>query len=177
MKRARLLIFAFALVLVISAGILSGCAKQHTHSFNEWHTVKEATCTEEGLEEQECACGEKNSRPVAAKGHKYGNGVCLDCGAAMPASSDLKYSLSSDGTYYTVTGIGTCTDTDINIPATYNGKPVTGIDTFAFDGCTGLTSITFKGTKEQWNAVKKGTDWNTNTGKCTIHCTDGDITK
>ncbi len=31
----------------------------------------------------------------------------------------LEYTLSSDGTYYSVTGIGTCTDTDVVIPESY----------------------------------------------------------
>ena len=51
------------------------------------------------------------------------------------------------------------------------------IDTMAFDVCIALSDIDFKGTKAQWNAITKGTSWNTNTGNYTIHCTDGDIPK
>lgn len=54
---------------------------------------------------------------------------------------------------------------------------VTSIGYSAFQGCSGLTSITFNGTKAQWNAITKGTDWNHATGNYTIHCTDGDIPK
>lgn len=43
---------------------------------------------------------------------------------------------------YSVTGIGTCTDTDIVIPKTYKGRPVTGIKYRAFANCTSLTSVT-----------------------------------
>lgn len=42
-------------------------------------------------------------------------------------SEGLAYKLSSDGTYYDCTGIGTCKDTEVNIPETYKGLPVTGI--------------------------------------------------
>ena len=35
-------------------------------------------------------------------------------------------------------------------------------------GCTGLTEIIFHGTEEEWNAIQKGTDWNTYTGNYTL---------
>ena len=50
--------------------------------------------------------------------------------------------MNYDGESYSVTGIGTCTDTDIVIPSTYEGKPVTDIGSEAFYNCTGLTSVT-----------------------------------
>ena len=53
----------------------------------------------------------------------------------------LEYEESEDGTYYIVTGIGACEDTDIIIPSTHNGKPVKEIGDFAFDFCRGLTSV------------------------------------
>ena len=57
-------------------------------------------------------------------------------------SEGLDYYLSEDGNSYIVFGIGTCTDTDIIIPSTYNGKPVTSIGNSAFKGCSSLISIT-----------------------------------
>jgi hypothetical protein len=57
-------------------------------------------------------------------------------------SQGLDYTLSDDGTYYSVTGIGTCEDTDIIIPKEYKGLPVTGIYDYAFEGCSSLTSVT-----------------------------------
>jgi putative transposon-encoded protein len=56
-------------------------------------------------------------------------------------SVGLQYTLSDDGTYYSVTGIGTCTDTDIIIPKEYNGLPVKKIGNDAFIDCFSLTSI------------------------------------
>lgn len=54
---------------------------------------------------------------------------------------------------------------------------VTFIGGEAFNNCGSLTSITYKGTIAQWNNISKESDWNSNTGKYTIHCTDGDISK
>lgn len=57
-------------------------------------------------------------------------------------SEGLEYALNKDGESYSVTGLGTCTDTDIVIASEYNGKPVTSIGDNAFYNCTSLKSIT-----------------------------------
>lgn len=57
-------------------------------------------------------------------------------------SEGLTYTLSEDGTQYAVTGIGTCTDTKIVIPNTYNNLPVTSIGSHAFYHSNNFTSIT-----------------------------------
>ena len=54
----------------------------------------------------------------------------------------LSYELNGDGNGYTVSGIGTATDTDIVIPSEYNGLPVTSTWGYAFTWCTSLTSVT-----------------------------------
>ena len=113
---------------------------EHVHSFGEWMTAKEATCTEAGTREATCACGEKKTETIPATGHNFINKVCDKCGIKL--SEGLKYYLCSDGQSYTVGGIGTCTDTDIVIPSTYEGKPVTSIGDRAFYTCAGLISIT-----------------------------------
>lgn len=44
-------------------------------------------------------------------------------------------------------------------------------------GCTALMDIFFGGTKAEWSAISKESEWNNNTGEYTIHCTDGDLAK
>ena len=54
---------------------------------------------------------------------------------------------------------------------------VSTIENYSINGCTNLTSIVYNGTKSQWNAIDKGSNWNTSTGNYTVYCTDGNITK
>lgn len=46
-----------------------------------------------------------------------------------------------------------------------------------FGGCRSIKTITFRGTKAQWEAIEKGDEWNYGTVGYTVHCTDGDIVK
>lgn len=54
---------------------------------------------------------------------------------------------------------------------------VNRIGSYAFANCTSLTSITYAGTMEKWNAITKGEGWDSNTGDYTITCSDGTIAK
>lgn len=60
----------------------------------------------------------------------------------------LAYELSEDGTYYTCTGIGTATDTDIIIPDYYEGLPVKYLAVNAFGRDVNVTSIILPRTLE-----------------------------
>lgn len=72
--------------------------------------------------------------------------TCTVCGAAveetieMLYSQGLAYTSNGDGTCY-VSGLGTCTDTEIVIPATHNGMSVVSINEYAFIDCSNLTSV------------------------------------
>ena len=95
--------------------------------------------------------------------------------ALFGGTEGLQYSLSSDGTYYSVSGY-TGTLTDVVVGKRYNNKPVTaisreafknntnivsiklsntinGIGDYAFDGCTGLTSIYYTGDVASWCGI------------------------
>lgn len=107
-----------------------------------------ATCTENGLTEgSHCAtCGEIFvAQEIIPAKHKYTDKVCVNCGQAQPVSEGLLYERNDDGVSFTVVGIGSCTDTDILIPDTYKGYPVTGING-AFLECSNLTSISIPDT-------------------------------
>ncbi len=65
--------------------------------------------------------------------------VVIWSGVILPTEG-LAYTLSTDGTYYSCSGLGTATDTDIVIASEYNGKPVAKIANNAFGG-TSITSV------------------------------------
>ena len=97
-------------------------------------TGGEATCQTAAV----CAtCGEAYG---SIGTHKSLNGECKYCKIPM-TSEGLSYVLLDDGTYE-VAGIGTCTDTVLVIPDTYEGKAVTSIRYRAFHNCNSLTSVT-----------------------------------
>ena len=73
--------------------------------------------------------------------HNYNDdNICSDCGSNY-VSEGLEFKLSDDGSYYSVTGIGSCEDTDIVIPSTYNSLPVSSIGEGAFEDCDDLIGV------------------------------------
>jgi len=45
----------------------------------------------------------------------------------------------------------------------------------AFSGCTSLSTLTYLGSKADWKAISKGSNWHKNVKATTIKCSDGDI--
>ena len=100
--------------------------KEHTES--DWIIDLEPTTEVEGSKHTECTvCGITLKTEAIEK--------------ILVASEGLEFVLNEDGQSYSVIGIGTCTDTNIVIPSTYNGLPVTSIGDGAFCVCLSLTSI------------------------------------
>ena len=73
-------------------------------------------------------------------GHVYGKKACVRCGSPVP-SEGLNYRKEGEG--YVVTGLGTCRDTHVVIPETYDGLPVIGIEDSAFRGEKRIEKIDF----------------------------------
>ena len=44
-----------------------------------------------------------------------------------------------------------------------------------FRGCASLGSVTFNGTMDEWELVKKSSEWNKGSSISVIHCSDGDV--
>lgn len=63
--------------------------------------------------------------------------------ADAASTSDLEFEFDDwDEESYSVTGCSESARGSLTIPATYDGLPVTSIGEFAFNDCTGLTSVT-----------------------------------
>ena len=157
MKRKFSLFVTIVVCLLLVVGILSACNDDseqdpdgHVHSM-ELIAAKGATCTEGGNNAYYyCSgCGkyfkdEAGTQETTVEAetipavHKIVDGKCTICGKLY--TEGLEYTLSSDETYYIVTGIGTASG-DIIIPDTYKGLPVKEIASTAFTNCTNLTSV------------------------------------
>lgn len=70
MKKASLLLLLSVFVISLSLCLVA-CGDEHVHSFTEWTTVTNATCTQDGLQESICTCGERQTQTIAATGHHY----------------------------------------------------------------------------------------------------------
>ena len=108
-----------------------------------------ATCTATGLADgQICSVCNDVITPkavISPTGHSYTNNTCTVCGYVLTPSAGLTYSLGADGTY-SITGLGTCTDKVIVIPANINGKDVTYIAADAFRRIGSFTGLYIPGT-------------------------------
>ena len=104
-----------------------------------------ATCKADGTAEYVEYCDTCNieisrtQETVKASGHIWQNNACTVCHTRYSVAECLELELSEDGTYYIITGIGTFTGTTLEVPSTYNNKPVREIADFAFANCTFVT--------------------------------------
>ena len=140
----------------------------HTHTYGEWETVKAPTCKEAGERSRSCECGDKQTEALEVVAHVESEWIvdkeatatekgtrrkeCTLCGEKlaeeeMPATGSvgLAYEKNSDANTYTITGIGTCTETEIYIPEYINGGKVTAIDDEAFKGNKSITKVSIPG--------------------------------
>lgn len=110
------------------------------------HTYSEEWSHDEEAHWRAAECGHDVTSDYAL--HDMVGGVCSVCGysesgepSADAPTEGLEYDLSSDRTYYIVSGIGTATDTEIVVPSVYESKPVQEIAESAFEGQEHIISI------------------------------------
>ncbi len=128
------------------------------HDFSaEWIIEAESTCVKEGSRYRYCSsCGEVEFAVIEKTEHNYGDVIldydknvqtreCSDCGYVLEEAISLEgiltFTISEDGTYYSLTGCNETAIGVIDIPSTYKGLPVTSIGASAFSGCADITSV------------------------------------
>lgn len=108
------------------------------------HAAQEITCEQDGWAEyvtcERDGCDYSTYEYQKALGHKWENEKCTRCKIPYFTQS-LGFELSDDKTYYIVLWDTDDTNTEIIIPATYNGLPVKEIRGFAFSYNKTLTSV------------------------------------
>ena len=110
----------------------------HTHAWGDWSTTKEATCTEAGVSERACACGEKEEETIDALGHTPGaeatcttNQTCTVCGTELTAAKG-----HTPGAEATCTTNQTCTVCGIELTAAKGHTPGAEATCTAAQTCT-----------------------------------------
>ena len=135
--------------------------------------------------------------------------ICCIYGFSACNTVKIEFSaIEENGEIVAYEVVGSSAGKIIKIPSSYKDKPVTAIGKSAFEegaflftrlngitipdsvtsigdsafsGCTKLTEINFNGTKEQWEAIDKGENWDlemgifNGVGRYFIHCADGEI--
>lgn len=150
-----------------SIGYTDGYLCSQCYNFVEGHEeIEKKPHTEETFFEIKATCEEpgkaagvkctvcqevlSGGEEIDALGHNYENDICKVCGkdknalpggAVVNADNGLELTLSQDGTYFTVTGKGTCTETSITIPRSYKNIKVTKIGADAFSNDYELKSV------------------------------------
>ena len=136
MKKFLVILFSLLSVVACAFGLAACGGETHAHEWSQawerddthhWHN-----CTA-----VDCPITDNSSKDGYAA-HDFSNGNCV-CG--KPAS--MAFVLNDDNESYSVkAGNGIGDETEIIIPAEYNGKPVTSIGKNAFEVCRSLTSVT-----------------------------------
>ncbi len=136
MKKFLVILFSLLSVVACAFGLAACGGETHAHEWSQswerddthhWHNCMAVDCpiTDNSLKDGYAA-------------HDFSNGNCV-CG--KPAS--MAFVLNDDNESYSVkAGNGIGDETEIIIPAEYNGKPVTSIGKNAFEVCRSLTSVT-----------------------------------
>ena len=135
----------------------------HTHIWSNTQITKQPSCSEEGLSQAFCSCGATENTPIPKLSHTPGDFFtatdpsspdksylrqsCTACGEVLfetltiDSSKGLAYQIHSNQKTCTITGIGTCTDTDIIIGTHIDGYRITDIAERAFSYCHSITSV------------------------------------
>lgn len=117
----------FSAIFILCGFTLVACHHSHTYS-DKWSK-------DENFHWHAATCEHTDELSDKDK-HSFDNYKCSLCGYEL-----LEYELNNDEQSYSVIGIGGYSQAELEIPKTYNNKPITSISDFAFSDCSILTSV------------------------------------
>ncbi len=138
-------VLACILVAIMILPLFASCNKDDDSTTGTTAATKQTSNTEQNKPDNEENDNNENNKENEDNSDEEENEENktpeIDVSHLPESSEGLEFELNDDGKGYTVTGIGTCTDTEIVI-GKYNNLPVTSIGGRAFEDCTSLTGIT-----------------------------------
>ncbi|MBR5438986.1 MAG: leucine-rich repeat domain-containing protein [Clostridia bacterium] len=121
--------------------VATGTVSSTGHTYEDWVIDIDSTCSSFGKQHKTCSvCDYDYENTIKLKEHTFVDGVCSIC-TSLEGSAGLKYYTSWDGVSAYLSGIGTCTDTNIVVASSYNGYPVTSIGSEAFKNVKNISEI------------------------------------
>ena len=69
-RKTALIILACVFLLSTTGAVYSKLAP-HDHEYGEWTVITQPNCTDDGLQERVCVCGEKETEVIPKLGHNY----------------------------------------------------------------------------------------------------------
>ena len=153
MKRIKLIpVIALCAAMSCTLAVASGCGEDYEYHYHQYtekvaeekYLASQATHSKSARYYYSCTCGKKGYEIFAGglpEGHDFADGKC-SCGVLEPTEG-LIYELNSEGTAYSVAGLGKVPETDRVIADIYgdNLLPVTEIKHWAFRNCSQLTGV------------------------------------
>ncbi len=110
------------------------------HTYGEETVIRNATCSQEGMTSSECtACSDTVHNYSNKIDQIYENGFCTMC--QKYEDEYMKFQLNDDGESYKVSEYSDNSRTEVTVPATFQGKPVTVIGGQAFANTQNLIRI------------------------------------
>ena len=124
-------LLALLLTLVLLATALVGCGNKNNPPYNDPDQPLSGANGDSTTDGNETVGGDGTTE-----------GDETTDGNEATYSEGLVFTLSEDQSSYMLSGVGTCRDSEIIIPATYENRPVTVIKSYTFENCDWLTKVT-----------------------------------
>lgn len=92
----------YGVIVLLACAVLYFVFFYHAHSYSEWEVIREASCTQGGIERSYCSCGEYKQRTILKTSHTEGEWtvneelcerqlLCSTCGAVLNSEAYIPH--------------------------------------------------------------------------------------